>query len=529
MGMVASANAGTFEMNMYGASAQFKFWNNLADDFLRDTSANGGQCGTVVGPAQYDEENGVSMGTGCRDLDGDGSDDTIIIRYSSEASYWGVAKINGCGTDDALADMADENTCDWTAGTCTGTKSVAVNMGASDVDHDKFTGTTSGYEKGNKSYDGTDNPYTVGPFDGLVPASKLGDTVEEFNPVIVPFGFIVSDSVCTFRCVSPGPWTGDHTTAGSDGDNLTNTGGPTTIAAYEALGTVGDEHKAYSHFGWGCDPADSDASGHNAACQGQYKCANNVCTGGDNVGGQCDDASQCPDVAIEETRCEAVPLDNINHTMAGQIFSGNVDDWSDFGPYFCEGPIQVMMRHEGSGTHATVKDLLQPYSLATATTLYTNQFPGFTVNNVIHYESSSDVTKAVCDFPGAIGYVDADKMLFYDDLNDGKMNGSWASPFGADNDAADGYVGCHLAKYDGVEPTRAKIINGEYEFWADQHVYYCVDDWDDAGYDTLLSAISAFSSDGDNLTFTDYWVAQDDMKVTKDRKVLNKKDRIVRK
>ena len=534
LGMVSTANAGTFEINMYGASAQYKFWNKLADTLLADTGPNGGQCNTVLGNEEFDDENGVAKGTDCRDLDGDGQRDDIVIRYSSQASYWGVAKINVCGTTGANADMADPDDTRWGCtdpdGFCVDSRqTVMVNMGASDVAHDQFTGVTYGYVKGNKSYDGTENPYTSGPYAGLDPG-KLGISVFEDQTVVVPFGIILSDSVCKFRCVSPSPYTGGHTAEGSNdvnvvGTTLDNTAGPITEAQYLAT-----PHKAYDHFMWECDPNLSDAEGHNLQCIGHYKCIENVCSGGINIGVACDDASQCPDVDVEETRCEAIPLDNVTHTMLGQIYSGEVSDWSDFGPYFCPGPIHPMLRHEGSGTHATMRDLLKPYMMKDVSTLYDNMWDGFAKGTFIHYESSSDVTKAVCDFKGAIGYVDADKMLFYDNLNDGRMDGTWASPFGGDLDAPDGWSGCHLAKLNGVEPTRQKIAYGEYEFWAAQHVYWCLSDFPvNSGEETLKDILFAFSADSDNLaTFTDFWVAQNAMMVKKEGPVANSKFKIVR-
>ena len=550
LSLVVPAHADEYYLNMFGASAQHKFWQNLAPDFL--TSATGGHC-TSADQSSADKKNGITRGNNCAF---NGGDDTIYIRYSSKASAYGITAVNSS----LSADMAGPAGCQWTGpkdNTCSLVSS-EVNLGASDVPFNRFTGQTSGYEDGHLSYHFNPavgpNPFNPGPF-------PLDEPAGVWNPVVVPFAFIANNSVCKFRCVAPRPWTGAESRKmdspsphfdpslvphpGADGDNMTEDEGPVSIAEYDdrvdyngrGNDTTPDnrDDKAFSHWSWGCDPSMSDAEGHNDQCIGHYKCVDSVCTGGINDGNTCTTASQCPDVLKSETRCEAMPINNINHTMAGQIFSAQVSDWSDFGPYYCPGPIQAMMRHEGSGTHATVKDLLQPYNLIAISSLFANRDYGFSVANQIHFTSSSDLTAAVADFPGAIGYVDANKLVDFKGITDGQSDGTWSNlpgPGTEDWDGPDGYAGAHILMYNGVEPTRQKIKNCEYEFWAAQHIYY--DPADFVGvYDTLRSRMETYSkavSSIDQLDpkFSFYWAAQNEMCCKKTPQVPNKKDRIDR-
>jgi hypothetical protein len=97
LGMAFSANAADYEVNMYGASAQHKFWLNLAPDFL--SSASGGDCAAVT-QCDVDSKNGVAVGTGCAF---NGGNDTITIRYSSKASTDGILAINDTDHNRAMA------------------------------------------------------------------------------------------------------------------------------------------------------------------------------------------------------------------------------------------------------------------------------------------------------------------------------------------------------------------------------------------------------------------------------------------
>ena len=535
LGMVATAQAATYDINIYGASAQHKFWLNLADEFL--LSPTGGNCAAVA-KANYDKKHGVSQGTNCT-VNGTAGH-TINFRYSSQSSMIGVNSVLNGDT----RSMVDVGSCTFptfpAVGTCSSLTPTQVNLGASDVAWDEFNQSTVGYPDGHLEVDVfSGDPTTNFPLEDR-PAAKPDD---EFTPIVVPFGFIANDTVCKFRCVKPHVW------SDASGNQID---GPLTTAAYAAINTT--THKAYSHDMWECDPTLSNEDGTNPQCIGFFKCIDDVCGGGPKAASEnpsCSTASDCPDVDNREnvcsvggwtnmteadciaasgtwaanpnylagTRCEGMPLDNINTTMAGLIFSGKVQDWCDFGPYFCCGDdtgIFAAMRHAGSGTHSTVSDLLTPYNLAQDDAYVGNLMVGDSVYpqgyNRIHFESSSDLTAAVADFAGGIGYVDADKLLSFKDITDGISDGETVG-----YDEADGIVGAHLLKYNGVEPTRQKIINCEYEFWSPQHCYYMNADWSDPGYAALLANLSSFSSLAANLTEANlglaaqFWTAQAEM------------------
>ena len=267
--------------------------------------------------------------------------------------------------------MVDKSTCNFFTGECTGLTSGTVNLAVSTVGWDEFDQSTRGYPEGNiyeDVYSGAPTTdYPIGPRPDRAPQN-------EFQPIIVPFGFIVNDTVCRFRCVRPHVW------SDANGNGIVDDG-PTTAAAYSAIPTYA--HKAYSHDMWECDPTQSDAAGHNEQCIGYFKCIDTnddgteTCQGGVNNGNTCTASSECPDVNVADTRCEAMPINNINTPMAGMIFNGNVKYWRDFGPsYDCkidadgdgakddDLAVFAAMRHAGSGIHSTVTDLLKPYSLA---------------------------------------------------------------------------------------------------------------------------------------------------------------------
>jgi hypothetical protein len=467
LAFAGTASAADYNLNIYGASAQHKFWLNLAPDFL--TSASGGQCASAQ-QSSANKKHGIARGLNCTFA---GGDDTIYIRYSSRASYAGVnAILNGSSLD-----MVDETTCAWGGpkdDTCSLTPK-QVNLGASDVAWDSFVQTSTGWEDGNQSFPG---PLYSWPSTGDVPQSAPPNV---FRPIVVPFTFYASNNVCKFRCVAPKPWVTD---------------GPVTAAEYAAR----TDHLAYNSWGWQCDPTKSTAEGYNEDCIGYHKCLGGVCNGGVNAGNACTTSNDCPSVNLNQTRCEGMPINNVTQTMVQQIFSGQVTNWSDFGPYYdtCDDPgndaILRLMRHAGSGTHATL-DL----GVMKGVQLITNSVPNVTW----HFTSSSDLTKACTDFRNAIAYADADKLLDFKGIG-----------------ATD--PGCHMVMFNGVEPTRSKIVNGEYEFWAAQNVYYdLARDYTDANLANLRGLLEAFSSNAANLTVATlgnaakFWAAQDEMLVEK--------------
>lgn len=452
LGMAGSVNAADYELNLYGASAQHKFWNAAVPGFMTDRIA----CDSVS-TDQTDPKHGISKGTNC-DVDGDlTKGDNVIIRYSSNNSSYGIGVAcgipsysSGDGCSAGQIKMCDDvGACGSAARTCQ-----EVHIGASDVEMTSFTQTVDAVNTTTYTYDeacSSDGNQSQEFLDNNCDSILQGTA----KSVVVPFGFFANNAIHKHRCTLPGP-------TGPDG-----------------------AHYAYPHWGWQCDPSKTTQEGYNEDCIGYFKCVDDVCTGGANIGGDCSANGNldCPD-ALVDTRCESMPIDNLSRLMVLQIFSSDNEDWLDrwsqFGPWYPDAGIVRCMRCAGSGTHATFD--MQVFR-GDATLMGTSIFGRF-----YHHESSSDLTKCVRDngwntawgpTPSwapdvryAVGYADADKIL-----------------------KSTSYPGVHIVKYQGVEPVRAKIENNEYNFWAAQTLYWNVTEIDSAGLTTLLDKLKTAAQD----------------------------------
>ena len=489
LAFVGNAAAATYKINLAGASAQAKFWRTAASAFLST------QLGcTQTSIAEFSEEkDGIVQGTGCG-FPSAGDSNTVQIAYLAIASYAGCENAPGCLNQD----MADPSTCNFVQdfdnpGACTGQTPSPVHLGASDVPCECLSQTSKGYEDGYDA-DASDgdgscgqesgalpNPggdpnnwQSYGPYDNALPARMT-----QYASVAVPFGFIVNDSVQMAVCTNPG--------------------------------TANEDDIAYDPTGNECDPSDP------APCQGYADCdkASKTCLAGVNAGNSCSDPEECPLYDNSEYDCVKKPLKNLSRIKLVAIFSGAVTKWSDFGPAFdvvaghddlpgpsgWNGPhdaqdyvdndtIVACMRHAGSGTHATMENVVMrsDASLINKTDC----------DRVFHYRSSSDLTEdCVQRFPGSIGYVDADKILGKDDTQN-----------------------IHVIKYQGVSPNRFTIANCEYPFFAEQQTFYdpdCVDNDLDTLADDLnaFAAIAANLNDDDFGAKADFWATQDELLCSK--------------
>lgn len=438
LGFVGAASAETYELNLYGASAQHKFWNAAVPQFMADSTRLDCQGGVDTTQA---EKHGISVGTQCN-VDGLANDDTVTIRYSSKNSSYGIgaacglANYSGSTCPDGEVDMCDAyQACGDAQLTCQ-----PVHVGASDVELTSFTQNVIAAQT--FTYDYSTNPDKYCTEDGNQSQEFLDNDCDTYldgsaKSVVVPFGFFANNGITKYRCTEPGPT------------------GPT------------GEHYAYPHWGWQCDPSKTTAEGYNPDCIGYFKCVENTCTGGANVGGDCSANGNldCPD-ALADTQCEGMPIDNLSRLMVLQIFSSENEDWLDrwsqFGPWYPDAGIVRCMRCAGSGTHATLD--MQVFR-GDASIMGKSLLGRF-----YHHKSSSDLTKCVRDngwpssfgtpwadtgYAGdtrlAVGYADSDKIL-----------------------KSTSYPGVHIVKYQGVEPARAKIENNEYNFWAAQTLYWNV-------------------------------------------------------
>ncbi|MFH1984377.1 MAG: hypothetical protein ABIL58_21245 [Pseudomonadota bacterium] len=400
---VPAAQAADVNINLYGASAQHLFWNDAADDFLASQSCTG------IAQDEYNSKHGITRGT-C-------GADNVYIRYSSKASFDGIYAVKGAVNTDSCTTafqrkMVDEASCtDWVLGgtACSALKCQDVTVGASDVAGDSFLQSSAGQLKG---------PNGGGYITRSFPATGVDTSgLIARQPVVVPFGFFANNTVNKTKCIGPDPLT------------------PTPAA-----------HKAVSTWGYQC--YDPDEDGKSEDCIGFYKCVGGTCSGGVNSGNACTQANQCPDVALENTNCQRIPLDNISRIMAVNIFSGQAWYWTDFGAWYNSDPIVACLRHAGSGTHSTLDwAVMRSAAGDWGWPLVTEESAADPT--VWFNDGSSDEMKCINTLAGAIGYADADQL-------EGKSN----------------YENVHALKYNGIEPRRTKVRNGEYDFYSNQWLYF---------------------------------------------------------
>lgn len=175
-----------------------------------------------------------------------------------------------------------------------------------------------------------------------------------------------------------------------------------------------------------------------------------------------------------------LPVDNITRQQALLLFSGNVANWSKFGPGYPDAEVALCMRHAGSGTHATLDKAIMrgDRDLATGEWVFG---PG--VAATMFHESSSDLAKCInangapmANSAGgtyvAIGYADSDKMLSALNADGSEVNGSSYTNVKRlkYNGVGEGMTPANYAAY-GYSALKNEIIHGIYEFWSAQYMY----------------------------------------------------------
>jgi hypothetical protein len=206
-----SIPAGSVEMNIYGASAQFGFWNAAAKDLVTETVANGGLgcANRITGIDAGGKTFGIVIGKNCAGVTGNKD---VVIRYSSKASYDGIYAVKGtldtdsCGnafqrkmTDETqLTDVAAPTNSD---GNVVATlKCVPVTLGASDVAGASFTQSSAGQTAWNNA-----TPYKINGadpnFTGITTDGTDGKaTLLDHKSLVVPFAFYVNNKVTVGTC-----------------------------------------------------------------------------------------------------------------------------------------------------------------------------------------------------------------------------------------------------------------------------------------------------------------------------------------
>jgi len=189
--LASTAVAADLELNIYGASAQNKFWNTYAQQFLEASVDDGGMgcTGTTVkGYADAAKKLGMTVGQNCAYND----NGKVTIRYTANKSVEGPRAVMGLdpqNNDSCPADQRFQAVLN-AAGTAVSTtpECLPVTVGASDVASEAFTQESHGYKNGN--YNTSDyNEVLAGQ---VIPgAAEIGTYA---NPVVVPFSFFANST-----------------------------------------------------------------------------------------------------------------------------------------------------------------------------------------------------------------------------------------------------------------------------------------------------------------------------------------------
>lgn len=180
------------DINLYGASAQFLYWNDAADNFLTGLGCSGVKQATDSGGKTH----GIT--TGECDL-GSGTE-TVYIRYTSKASYDGIYACIGdpnvpggqpscASTGPRYREMADPNGITWAPGGATKKACYKVTLGCSDVAGTTFGQYSEGQLKGHKG-GGWITRY-IPPIP--IPCPPICNP--PYRPLVVPFGFFANKAV----------------------------------------------------------------------------------------------------------------------------------------------------------------------------------------------------------------------------------------------------------------------------------------------------------------------------------------------
>lgn len=220
----SAAHATVYEVNLYGASAQYNYWLKAGPEFLKQSlgcnvaniyakqSSDGKHGITVcVGDDGYA---GLTKVSGTKGATVNGVDNqTVVVRYSAKASYDGILSVQGimrAGVSDSdsiaagctngnrlMANEAtgswslyDDNTPGWTppkTGSTLGTTCKTVTIGASDVKASTFKQKSSGRTKGNNSSSTSTTNRNFSTTSGAITISDA--SYNDSQPLVVPFAF----------------------------------------------------------------------------------------------------------------------------------------------------------------------------------------------------------------------------------------------------------------------------------------------------------------------------------------------------
>src|SRR5208283_1726181 len=449
-------------LNIYGASAQFNYWHNMAISFLSASMAAGGlgctapasnvvTCSTAGTTLQYGGKAEVAYCTACAALAGA----NCYIHYTAKASFDGPQALDnswGQGTnhqgDNWCATVAEGGLGNGLGAYqrlfCQTNNTLAcdtVYIGACDVDVSDFRQTSSGLPYGPWSVGG--NPTSTTPitrafsgFTALVPNMNPPVT-----PIAVPFAFYVNPGVTVRSCKATSP----------------------RAVANAVLGLP-------SPF-----------------CSDDQQCGGATCTGGANNGQTCWDNDECTSgacttAAADVGDCPAAvaatgatnatrnsTITNLSRLQVTALFSGSISNWQQFGLMYPNLPVTVCLRHAGSGTHATL-DLGVMHASWGANILGigdenradndAGSYPYVYFN-----DGSGDMKNCLYWADDALNDQAGHNLGFYDAT---AVSGA-VGYIDADTPETAHYL---QVAYNGVTPNRVNIRDGLYDdFWSLQRVY----------------------------------------------------------
>jgi ABC-type phosphate transport system substrate-binding protein len=210
-----AANAATYEINIYGASAQYKYWTQSAPKFLSDSIANGGlNCATVYtagsssdGIAVCPGNPGISTagGTVLTGTGSNGDNNNYIIRYSGKNSIEGIRSVqdqnpdntDGCGNpgDRSMGNPAASTFTLYTGTPATSGVNKActdVTVGVADVEPATFNQESHGYLNFNST------EYV----DKYAQNVTLGSGYTHKTNLVIPFAFIKNTNLTDLDNIS---------------------------------------------------------------------------------------------------------------------------------------------------------------------------------------------------------------------------------------------------------------------------------------------------------------------------------------
>jgi ABC-type phosphate transport system substrate-binding protein len=355
LGALAFAGqAAAYELNLWGASAQFQLYTQSANNFLTN-APNDCPAANIVQTSNGSSLS-ITTGTGCTGTNGS----TVTLRVSSKASYDGVLALQGEAWSGDKTNASEGTTYFCNPGTAVdpnasnvGIYPASCNPGVAGDSCDyyyrvmyKDTTGALGCKRVHLALADADpaslnenSPLRYFPNGVSYPAG-----FNHYNPLVVPFGFYVNTDVTESVC----------------------------------SGGVND--------GQDCNQSDTTAT----------------CTSGTN----CD----CPGGT-----CEApAQLKNITRLQAFQIYTLQVSNWSDFGGGYVNIPITVCMRDAGSGSLATMDyGLFRSNGKFIDPTV---GLPTTTLPGIIWNDGTGAEVSCVNANPGAFGFADADYALSMDPL-----------------------------------------------------------------------------------------------------------------